>query len=136
MKLVVDESVVVFLDAFLQLSDQVGALDPIHEVVVQQAVLLEVEDANGVFTVGLNEVLPVAVLVGQVDIGNERGIGEGVEHVASKGEHRVVYAEGRKDGDIHVDLLGNLIDTLRLQPRGHIKGEGDGIHAQIGRAHV
>ena len=77
----VNKSVAVFLNAFPQLPRQVGALDAVNEIVIKQPVFLDIEHADRLFTVRLEEVVAVAVLIGEVDIGDERGLAEGIEHI-------------------------------------------------------
>ena len=86
----VDKSVAVFLNAFSQLPRQVRALDAVNEIVIEQPVFLDIEHADGLFTIRLDEIVAIAVLIGEVDIGDERRLAEGVKHIPPEGEYRVV----------------------------------------------
>ena len=52
----VNKSVAVFLNAFPQLPRQVGALDAVDEIVIKQPVILDVEHADRLLTIRLEEV--------------------------------------------------------------------------------
>ena len=126
--MIVNESIVVFLNAFLHLLSDIGALDVVNEVVVELTVTLDVEHANGVFAVRLDKIHPIAVLVGLVDVGDGARLAEGVEHVATEREHWIVNAECREDGKVEINLLDQLIATERLDLRRHVERHRDGIH--------
>lgn len=104
--MIVNESIVVFLNAFLHLLGDIGALDVVNEVVVELTVTLNVEHANGVVTVGLHKIHSVAVLVGLVDIGDGIRLAEGIEYIPAKGKHSVIDAQCRQDRQVEVGLLG------------------------------
>lgn len=78
----------------------------VNQVVVELPVVLEVKHPEGVVAVGLHKIHSVAILVGLVDIGNGVRLAEGVKQVSAKGEHRVVDAQCRKNGQVQVGLLG------------------------------
>ena len=52
-------------------------------------VLVQVEDAYGLVSLRLNQVVPVAVLIGQVEVTDPFGHLKSVEQVAAKGENGV-----------------------------------------------
>ena len=104
--MIVNESIVVFLNAFLHLLSDIGALDVVNEVVVELTVTLDVEHANGVVAVGLHKIHTVAILVGLVDIGNSVRLAEGIEYIPAKRKHSVIDAQCRQDGYVEVGLLG------------------------------
>lgn len=90
--MIVNESVVVFLNAFLHLLGDIGALDVVDQVVIELTVALNVKYANGVVAVELHEIHTVAVLVGLVDIGDGIRLAEGIEYIPAKGKHSIVDA--------------------------------------------
>lgn len=90
--MIVNESVVVFLNAFLHLLGDIGALDVVDQVVIELTVTLNVKYANGVVAVELYKVHSVAVLVGLVDIGDGIRLAEGIEYIPAKGKHSIVDA--------------------------------------------
>ena len=59
------------------------------DVVLHVLVLVKVENANGLLSVRLNQVMSVAELVGLVDESNPCGLLDGVEQVAAKAENGV-----------------------------------------------
>ena len=104
--MIVNESIVVFLNAFLHLLGDIGALDVVDQVVVELTVALDVEHANGVVAIGLHKIHSVAVLVGLVDIGDGIRLAEGIEYIPAKRKHSVIDAQCRQDGYVEVGLLG------------------------------
>ena len=109
-------SVVVFLNPLLEFHGEVGALDMTHEVLIQSRVGLDVEDADGIVAVGLDQVMPIAILVGLVEVGDEGRLREGIEDVTPEGEHRVVDAQCGEDGDVQVGLLDHLVALQGRHP--------------------
>ena len=92
---------------------KVIALDVVDQVVVDQPIAPDVEYANGVVAIALNQILSVAILIGLVDIGNTVRRTDRVEQVAAKGKYGVVDTKCRRDGYVKVDLLRQFLASER-----------------------
>ena len=88
------QSLVVFVQEAIHLVEDVEALQSVDEVVAHQRVVVGLIDAEGVLPVRLYQISVVIILVGEVEIADERGLTETVEEVAPKRKQRVVDLKG------------------------------------------
>ena len=77
----------------LQPEVQVGTLDVVDEVALHSLVLVEVEHADCLCAIRLNQIVTVAVLIGLVDIAHPFRRLNRIEQIAAKGEDGVVYMQ-------------------------------------------
>ena len=68
-------------------------MDAVNQVVIELAVFSDIEHSYGVVAVGLYKILPVAVLVGLVDVCNAALLALGIENISSERKNGVIHAE-------------------------------------------
>ena len=108
---------------------KVGALDVADDVVLHVLVLVKIENANCLLPVRLNQIMPIAELIGLVDESNPCGLLQGVEKVAAKAENGVGHVKRRQDACANVGLLGHFVGAVWRDFAWIVKCNRDGIHA-------
>ena len=105
-----NKSIVVFLNALLHFFGQIGALDMIDQVVVQQTVALDVEHPESVVAVGLDEPNTIAYINQTYQFSDGRYL------IQSDGDNTIGVFNIQRDRQLN----DNLVDRIQCEDLARI----------------